>query len=269
MWIESHQSLLTHRKTGRLARALNISKITTIGHLHAFWWWCMDNAPSGGLSGIDAEDIADAACWEGDPEEFIGALVHAGFVDSDGETLAVHDWHDFAGKLIEKRASDAERKRRSRASAPVRGTSGGHPRDIRVTAQVPNLTEPNRTNNTPKPPANTEPTPTTTPGEGEVMAQEPAGRPTPDAALTLPADIVKRLEGKPPHWPDALRDALIGADIKSTPTRYLLGILRGWEANPSSAPKPPPPPSPPPGSLRPGPVTIRNRAEMAQESAPA
>lgn len=155
MWIESHQSLLTHRKTGRLARSLAISKITAIGHLHAFWWWCMDNAPTGVLSGIDAEDIADGAVWEGDPGQFIEALVYAGFVDTtDDLSLVVHNWMRYAGRLIEKREKDAERKRIERqkkddgAPSPVRTdhvqrTSAGHPRDGAGT--VPNRTPPNRT----------------------------------------------------------------------------------------------------------------------------
>jgi hypothetical protein len=119
-WIESHQSLLNHRKTGRLARALGISKITAIGHLHVFWWWCLDNAPDGNLTGIDAEDIAEGAGWEGDPAEFIKALHFAGFLD-DGE--GVHDWYEYAGKLIEGRKANAERMRRKRAAHDSTGSN--------------------------------------------------------------------------------------------------------------------------------------------------
>lgn len=152
-WIESHQSLLNHRKTGRLARALNVSKVTAVGHLHAFWWWCMDNAPTGMLAGIDPEDIADGAAWEGEPKAFIDALVYAGFVDSVPGEECVHDWMDYAGKLIEKREKDAERKRLARHSdspapsrtpqQPVHRTSTGHPADGAGT--VPNRTVPHRT----------------------------------------------------------------------------------------------------------------------------
>lgn len=134
-WIESHQSLLTHRKTGRLARVLRTSRVTSIGHLHAVWWWCMDNAPDGDLSDIEPEELAEAAMWEGDPTEFVEALISAGFIDQcDGE-LVVHDWNDYAGKLIEKRKSDAERKRRLRSMdnpLDVHGTSNGHPSPVQV-----------------------------------------------------------------------------------------------------------------------------------------
>jgi len=152
-WIESHQSLLNHRKTGRFARALTVSKVTAVGHLHAFWWWCMDNAPTGVLAGIDFEDIADGAAWEGEPQAFIDALVYAGFVDNVPGEECVHDWMDYAGKLIEKREKDAERKRLARQSnppapfptppQPIQRTSSGHPADGAGT--VPNRTVPNRT----------------------------------------------------------------------------------------------------------------------------
>ncbi len=143
-WIESHQSLLTHRKTARLARRLEISKITAIGHLHALWWWCMDNAPSGNLDDIDIEDIADGAVWESDPAAFIAALVFAGFVDEDQDGHhAIHQWMEYAGKLIEKRTSDAARKRTARLGIAVQRTSSGHPADGAGT--VPNRTQPNPT----------------------------------------------------------------------------------------------------------------------------
>jgi hypothetical protein len=150
MWIESHQSLRNHRKTGRLARRLGIGRVAAIGHLHCFWWWCMDNAPTGSLAGIDAEDIADGAEWEGDPADFIAALDYAGFIEGE----AIHDWYDYAGKLIERRQKDAARKRESRHPAddpptkPLRNgdvqrTSDGHPADgVRT---VPNRTQPNHT----------------------------------------------------------------------------------------------------------------------------
>jgi hypothetical protein len=119
----------------------------------------MDNAPGGYLTGIDPEDIADGAEWEGDPLAFIDALCYAGFLDDAEE---VHDWYDYAGKLIEKRAKDAERKRESRRkeddpapsearNVPVQRTSAGRPRDGAGTVPnrtVPNLTEPEKASNT-------------------------------------------------------------------------------------------------------------------------
>jgi len=37
-WIESHQTLGQHPKTRKLARLLNISAPTAVGHLQFLWW---------------------------------------------------------------------------------------------------------------------------------------------------------------------------------------------------------------------------------------
>jgi len=87
---------MTHRKTGRLARALGISKVTAIGHLHAFWWWSMDNVANGDLTGVDVEDIADGAAWEGSPQEFLDGLIFAGFIDASFEGRpCIHHWMEY------------------------------------------------------------------------------------------------------------------------------------------------------------------------------
>ena len=132
-WIPSDQSLLGHRKTGRLVRKLGISRIAAIGHLHVFWWWCMDNAPEGNLSSLEADDIADGASWEGDGQLFLDAMVYAGFIDDTPAGMEVHDWAEYGGKLINHRKADAKRTadRRSQKSNPVdvRTTSTGHNTD--------------------------------------------------------------------------------------------------------------------------------------------
>ena len=127
-WIESHQSLACHRKTSRMARRLKITKVQVIGHMHLLWWWCIDNAESGHLAGIDIEDISDAASWVGDPADFFDALLYSEFVDGPETDYYVHDWFQYSGKLIEQRKKDAERKRLGRTKDVVL-TSGGHPSD--------------------------------------------------------------------------------------------------------------------------------------------
>lgn len=114
-WIESHQELRDHPKVRRFARRLGISIPAAIGHLHLLWWWALDYAMDGDLSKYDAADIADAAQWDGDPDEFLAALMEcgvgggAGFVErtDDGELL-LHDWWDYAGKLIQQRTAYSE-----------------------------------------------------------------------------------------------------------------------------------------------------------------
>lgn len=113
-WVESHQEIGHHPKTGRLVRSLGINKPTAIGHLHLLWHWSLDYAEDGELSGFEAGEIAEAMMWEGDPAQLLNALTSAGFLDRDADTLRIHDWNDYAGRLIEQRTANAERQRRYR-----------------------------------------------------------------------------------------------------------------------------------------------------------
>ena len=153
MWIESHQELGRHPKTRKAARALSISRVTLVGHLQFLWWWSLDFAQDGNLSAYEDDELAEAAEWEGDPATFVAALVEAGFIERP--TRELHDWHDYAGKLLEQRKANAEKQKRWRERNKT-DTSPAHNPDITVTSPlrngatvpnrtVPNLTEPNRT----------------------------------------------------------------------------------------------------------------------------
>lgn len=107
MWIEFHQSIRDHPKTRKLARRLEIHKAQAVGHLGLLWIWALDYAPDGELARYDAEDIAIGADWDGDSSEFRAALEGAGFIDEDDAGARLHDWHVFAGKLLEARTAGA------------------------------------------------------------------------------------------------------------------------------------------------------------------
>jgi hypothetical protein len=165
-WIESHQDLLHHPKTQKLARILCISRVTAIGHLHCLWWWAVDYAEDGNLSQFDALDIAIGGEWEGDPQEFTDALIFVGFIDVDGKVRTIHNWDKYFGRLLEQRQANARRQRewreRHKDETPTSETRNG---DITVTersrtgATVPNPTVPNPT----KPAAPLPPKPTEKP----------------------------------------------------------------------------------------------------------
>lgn len=114
-WIESHQSLGEHPKTKKLCRVLDISKREAVGTLHLLWWWALDYAQDGSLNRYEPMDIAIGAEWDGDEREFVDALVSSGFLESTPDGLAIHDWDDYAGKLIERRERNAQRMREARA----------------------------------------------------------------------------------------------------------------------------------------------------------
>ena len=131
-WIEAHQELRDHPKTKRAARLLGISRPQMIGHLLCLWWWCLDYAEDGNLSDFDAEDIADAAEWDDDANEFVAALIDCGpadrpgFIIRDGDSLSVKDWSQYGGKYITKRNQGRDRQRawRERNAGVTQGNAG-------------------------------------------------------------------------------------------------------------------------------------------------
>lgn len=116
-WLEAHQELRDHPKTKRAARMLGIGQPQMIGHLLCLWWWCLDYADDGDLTGFDNADISDAAGWEGEPDDFVHALIHcgprghAGFLDNGGDGLHVNDWAEYGGKYVTKREQARARQR--------------------------------------------------------------------------------------------------------------------------------------------------------------
>lgn len=136
-WIQVHQQLKDHRKLLAVSDDLDIEPAHMLGLLVSFWLWALDNAPSGSLAGISNRMITRAAQWNGDPDMFVNAMKHAGFLDeSSSGTLAIHDWYEYAGKLIDQREAERNRSRRRRADAKndQRTTAGQTTDDQRQTA---------------------------------------------------------------------------------------------------------------------------------------
>lgn len=118
-WTESHQSLATHRKTIAFAAELGVNRAEAIGWLHLFWWWALDNAPSGNLKGIKAEHIATAIAYPNNSNTFLNALISAGFVDRCGRGatgLRIHHWEQYGGKLCVARAKNKARMKATRTT---------------------------------------------------------------------------------------------------------------------------------------------------------
>jgi hypothetical protein len=138
-WIESHQSLARHRKTLEAVALLRVDRHKLIGHLHELWWWGLDNADSSGMVGhAPPEALAAAAGWPlRDANRFVEALRTAGFLDQTEDGYVLHDWYDYAGRMIQKRAANKQRMQDARA-ANVQRTN-----DARAGATVPDL--PDRT----------------------------------------------------------------------------------------------------------------------------
>lgn len=134
VWIELHQTVWTHRKTFEFAALLMLDETYAASHVIRLWTWALDNAPGGDLSSLSDRAIAYGAGWRGDAQQFVEALVAAGWLDA-GRTI--HDWDAYAGRLADRRERNAERMRNARAQH-VRSTE-------RTRVGLPNHTGPNST----------------------------------------------------------------------------------------------------------------------------
>lgn len=149
-WIELHQGLREHKKMYACAEVLNLGKQEMIGTLVCLWLWALDNAQSGSLKGVSNRTIACVCGW---PEKKAGKLVEAlrdtGWLDydPDNDCLVIHDWYDYAGKLMERRENDRKRKSKGKECGNI---SGGIPPESHgnshATVPLPYHTVPNHDN---------------------------------------------------------------------------------------------------------------------------
>lgn len=113
-WIQVDDTLREHRKTYALADALGIEDYAAVGLTVCLWTWALQNAEGGDLSGFPPRAIARACGWAGNAADLLAALKAAGFIDPDG---CIHDWAQYAGRLMDKRAKNRERMRTARTTA--------------------------------------------------------------------------------------------------------------------------------------------------------
>ena len=128
------------------ADALNLSRIEMIGTLVSLWLWALDNAQDGSLEGVSDRTIARVCDF---PEKKAGKLMESlhkyGWLDRNGDHYVIHDWYDYAGKLMERREKDRRRKKTSaNKQADFQGSSSGNPEEVpgNSYATVPNRTLP-------------------------------------------------------------------------------------------------------------------------------
>lgn len=86
-----------HPKMLDLAARLGLPRVYAVGIMEQLWHWCYEYSPRGDIGKWDDAVISRACDWDGDPAEFVGALVGSGWVDRcKVNRLLVHDWHEHA-----------------------------------------------------------------------------------------------------------------------------------------------------------------------------
>lgn len=114
-WYKAHDTMATHPKTLRLARLLKVNQYEAVGILHYLWSWGLIAADKDGcLPGLEAEDIAVAIQWT-KKSDVVEALHHVGYLDQKDGKWYIHDWYDYAGRLMDRRESERIRKAESRS----------------------------------------------------------------------------------------------------------------------------------------------------------
>lgn len=99
-WIESHDNLSDHPKVFELAAMLGVEKHAAVGLLHLLWHFTLRYAwRDADLTRYSAHSICAACDWKKDPNTFLEALQKCGWLDG----MKVHDWSDYAGKIVKDR----------------------------------------------------------------------------------------------------------------------------------------------------------------------
>lgn len=113
-WIELQQNMPGHRKTRRVKSRLGISTPAAVGHLCLLWLWALDSAENGSLGGMLNREIADVCEYEGDADEFVDALVEAGYLDRTEDDLVIHDWGERYARYMDTKEKNRIRQQRYR-----------------------------------------------------------------------------------------------------------------------------------------------------------
>lgn len=123
-WFQVFADLPGHIKIGKLRDGLGLkNRYEAVGLVICIWAWAAVHAPSGELTDVSAQDLADAAGWRKSAKKLLEALVSSGLVDREEHSLRLHDWGDHQGMLQDaltrsrRKAADRQRAYRERKKA--------------------------------------------------------------------------------------------------------------------------------------------------------
>lgn len=96
------QSLMSDRKTMRLAKLLGEDRYAAAGCVVALYLWALDNAPDGNLDPDFASYVGDVVGYKGNSEQLMEALTQSRWIlntadfgdDDEDVSLFIADWHE-------------------------------------------------------------------------------------------------------------------------------------------------------------------------------
>ena len=126
-------------------------------YLIIFWGYVAAYKPDGDLSGWTADEIEDAANWDGKKGAFCAHMIEAGFLDQTDDGYYPHDWHEHQQWVI--KAKERSAKARSAASTRWKDKTSIPP------SNATSIPPSNAHGNAPSPSPSPLPKPLTTEGE--------------------------------------------------------------------------------------------------------
>ena len=110
-WIKIEHGLSDKPEVMQLAALLNIDDATVVGHLVRFWCWVDQNLSpdcpraQGTKRGLDRVAGRDG---------FVDAMVTVGWLDFDGDSMAIPNYDHHLSESAKKRGKEAQKKRKQR-----------------------------------------------------------------------------------------------------------------------------------------------------------
>ncbi len=111
-WVPSCTNLPRHPKFLKLCSLLECSVVEGLGYLHLLWYFAFEYSDDGSIAGFDYRQVESACTWDARDGHLYNTFKQCGFID---ETGRVHDWEDYVGHILRRRASNAARMRAARA----------------------------------------------------------------------------------------------------------------------------------------------------------
>lgn len=114
-WIKMRVDLATSPKVVRISSALRADRLRVVGALHAVWCLFDVHSIDGKLDGYTLDALDELIGFAG----FGAAMAAVGWIEDDGQSIAVPRFDEHNGQSAKRRAMEADRKSAVRkASAP-------------------------------------------------------------------------------------------------------------------------------------------------------